>query len=121
MGDRFGQLRPLLGAIILSVLAHLLLLWPTGVISYYLAIYALGVAWAFGLAYFYAIEARLDPGGSIVVVGGFFTSCGSVAGPALAATLVQPDEFSNVIAFAIGVYAMAGLLAMLSIYIGTRD
>jgi len=72
LGDRFGQLRPLLAAIILSVLAHLLLLMPTGVVSYYIAICALGAAWAFGLAYFYALEARLDPGGSIAVVGGIF-------------------------------------------------
>lgn len=120
IGDRFGQLRPLLFAIALSVVAHILLLMPTGAISYYLAIFALGAAWAIGLAYFYAIEARLDPGGSIVVVGSFFTSCGSVAGPALAATLVQPDEFGGVIATAIGVYALAGVLAMASVYVGTK-
>jgi MFS family permease len=121
IGDRFGQLRPLLAAIILSAVAHLLLLMPTGAVSYYLAVYILGGAWAVGLAYFYAIEARLDPGGSIVVVGGFFTSCGSVAGPALAAMLVQPDEFGSVIAVAIGVYVLAGVLAMVSVYVGTKN
>lgn len=121
IGDRFGQLPPLLFAIALSVVAHLLLLKPAGVVSYYLAIFALGAAWAIGLAYFYAIEARLDPGGSIVVVGGFFTSCGSVAGPALAATLVGPDEFGGVIAAAIGVYALAGILAMASVYVGRKS
>ena len=121
IGDRFGQLRPFLAAIILSVVAHLLLLSPNGVVSYYLAVFALGASWAFGLAYFYAIEARLDPGGSVVVVGGFFTSCGSVAGPALAATLVQSNDFSSVIAAAIGVYVFAGLLATLSVYFASRN
>lgn len=121
IGDRFGQLRPLLVAIAFSVVAHLLLLMPTGVISYYLATYALGAAWAFGLAYFYAVEARLDPGGSVVVVGGFFTSCGSVAGPALAASLVRPGEFGSVIAVAIGVYVLAGMLAIASVYFGAKN
>jgi hypothetical protein len=81
-----------------------------------LAVFGLGVAWAFGLAYFYAIEARIDPGGSVVIVGGFFTSCGSVAGPALAATLVQPDDFGSVLAAAIGIYVAAATLATLSVY-----
>lgn len=121
VGDRFGQLRPLLAAIILSVGAHLLLLAPSGALSYYLAVFALGVAWAFGLAYFYAIEARLDPGGSVVVVGGFFTSCGSVAGPALAATLVQPDHFGGVLVAAISVYVGAAFLAVMAVYYASRN
>lgn len=120
IGDRFGQLRPLLAAIILSVVAHLLLLFPSGTVSYYLAVYALGIAWSFGLAFFYALEARLDPGGSVVVVGGFFTSCGSVAGPAIAASLVQPEEFAGVIAAAISIYLLAAVLSMLSVYFNSR-
>ena len=73
----------------------------------------IGFAWAFGLPFFYAVEARLDPGGSVVVVGGFFTSCGSVAGPALAATLVAPEGYDNVLIVAIGVYVFViGLMAL---------
>lgn len=121
IGDRFGQLRPLLWAIALSVVAHLLLLMPNGTVSYVLAVFALGIAWAIGLAYFYAIEARIDPGGSVVVVGGFFTSCGSVAGPALAATLVKPDQFGNVLAAAIGIYLVAALLAIGSVYYSSKN
>jgi cyanate permease len=121
IGDRIGQLRPLLAAIILSVFAHVLLLVPIGAVSYYLAMFALGLAWAFGLAYFYAVEARIDPGGSVVVVGGFFTSCGSVAGPAIAATLVRPDDYAAVLATAIGIYSVAGTLAIVSVYISSKD
>jgi len=120
VGDRFGQLGPLLAAILLAVIAHLALLVPAGTVTYIFAVFALGISWAFGLAFFYAIEARLDPGGSVVVVGGFFTSCGSVAGPALAATLVQPGEYGNVLVVAIGVYGVAALLAMLSVYYSAK-
>lgn len=121
IGDRFGQLRPLLAAIALSVIAHLLLLAPNGTVSYVLAVFVLGIAWAIGLAFFYAIEARLDPGGSVVVVGGFFTSCGSVAGPALAASLVQPDNFGGVLFAAICVYVIAAVLATMSVYYASRN
>jgi len=121
IGDRFGQIRPLLAALALSVIAHLLLLMPNGAVSYVIAVCALGFAWAIGLAFFYAIEARLDPGGSVVVVGGFFTSCGSVAGPALAASLVQPEQFGNVIVAAISVYVVAAILVTMSVYYASRN
>jgi MFS family permease len=114
IGDRFGQLGPLLVAIAASVIAHLMLYAPDGPASFAIAVFMLGMAWAFGLAYFYAFEARLDPGGSVIVVGGFFTASGSVAGPALAAALVQPDDFRVVLASAIGLYCAAAILVLLS-------
>jgi hypothetical protein len=82
--------------------------------------YMLGFAWSFGLSYFYALEARLDPGGSVVVVGGFFTAIGSVAGPALAATLVAPDGYDQVLMTAIAVYAVVVCLASLSVRLAAR-
>jgi MFS family permease len=114
LGDRFGQLKPLLGAIIASVAAHFLLLSDGGPASYIISMCIISAAWAFGLAYFYSIEARLDPAGSVVVVGGFFTACGGALGPALAAMLVRPNNFSVVLATAIGVYVIVGLLMIAS-------
>ena len=68
------------------------------------------MAWAFGLPYFQAFEARLDPGGSVVVAGGFFTSVGAAIGPALAATLVRPGDYSWVILASIGIYLAVAVL-----------
>ena len=106
IGDRFGQLRPLLFAVSLSIAAIASLLFPTGTSTYVASMAALGFAWSFGLPFFYAVEARLDPGGSVVVVGGFFTALGSVAGPALAATLVTPGGYGNVLVTAMGLYVL---------------
>jgi MFS family permease len=110
IGDRFGQLRPISAALLVSVLGLLILLYPLGSASYPIAMYMMGVAWAFGLPYFQAVEARIDPGGSVVVVGGFFTSCGAAVGPAIAATLVRPDDYDNVLLFAMGVYGVVAVL-----------
>lgn len=110
IGDRFGQLRPISAALLVSVLGLLILLYPLGSASYPIAMYMMGVAWAFGLPYFQAVEARIDPGGSVVVVGGFFTSCGAAVGPAIAATLVRPDDYDNVLLFAMGVYGVVVVL-----------
>ena len=114
IGDRFGQLGPLLAAIAVSVIAHMMLYAQNGPVTFIAAVFALGMTWAFGLAFFYAFEARLDPGGTVIVVGGFFTASGSVVGPALAAALVRPDDFRLVIGSAIALYCAAAILVVLS-------
>jgi MFS family permease len=120
IGDRFGQLRPLLFAVSLSMIALAWLLFPSGTTTYAVSMGALGFAWSFGLPFFYAVEARLDPGGSVVVVGGFFTAIGSVAGPALAATLVTSGGYDKVLVAAIGVYVLVMGLMVLSTRLAAR-
>lgn len=121
LGDRFGELRPILFALLLSIGSLAWLLIPGGTSTYVIAMSILGFAWAFGLPYFYAVEARLDPGGSVVVAGGFFTSCGSVAGPSLAATFVTPSQYNNVLIAAIGIYVLVICLITLCVRIAARD
>lgn len=120
IADRFGQFRPLMFALLVSIVAIALLLLHSGKATYIVSMYMLGFAWSFGLSFFYALEARLDPGGSVVVVGGFFTAIGSVAGPALAATLVAPDGYNNVLLLAIAVYAVVMCLVSASVHFAAR-
>jgi MFS family permease len=121
IGDRFGELGPLVFAVLLSTGSLLWLLVSEDTAAYVVAMSVLGFAWAFGLPYFYAVEARLDPGGSVVVVGGFFTACGSVAGPALAAALVAPANYNNVLIAAIGIYLLVICLMTLSMRVAPRS
>jgi hypothetical protein len=93
----------------------MLLIFWSGTAVYVVAMCALSVAWAFGLPYFQAFEARLDPGGSVVVAGGFFTAMGAAAGPALAASLVSPNYYADVLLGAIVIYLVAaGLMVVAS-------
>ena len=110
LGDRFGRLVPLIAAVFVSVCSLALLLNWSGTAVYVAAMCALSVAWAFGLPYFQAFEARLDPGGSVVVAGGFFTAVGGALGPALAATVVSPDDYAIVLAVAIAIYFVVACL-----------
>jgi MFS family permease len=108
IGDRYGELRPILVALLLAILGLLILLNGSNTTIYSVAMCTLSIAWAFGLPYFQAFEARLDPGGSVVVAGGFFTSAGAALGPALAAVFVAPDDYSNVLLVAAAIYAITG-------------
>ncbi len=115
LGNRYGQLRPITAALFLAVAALTLLIFWSGTAVYVVAMCALSVAWAFGLPYFQAFEARLDPGGSVVVAGGFFTAVGGALGPALAALLVAPNYYADVLLGAIVIYlVVAGLMIVAS-------
>ncbi len=110
LGDRFGELKPILVSLTLSVFGLLILLNGSGTAVYSVAMCALSIAWAFGLPYFQAFEARLDPGGSVVVTGGFFTSIGAALGPALAAMIVAPNDYANVLVVAAAIYVTVACL-----------
>ena len=111
IGDRFGQLPPLAFALLVSVTGMLILLYPVGRVSYEVSMYLMGFIWAFALPFFYAIGARIDPGGSVVVVAGFFTSLGATTGPAVSAMLVRPGDYDDIMLGAIGLYGL--VLAMM--------
>lgn len=111
IGDRYGDLLPLLASLALAILALLALNIFGGQMVYVFAMCSLSIAWAFGLPYFQAIEARLDPGGSVVVAGGFFTSIGAALGPALGAILVAGPGYSGILLVAAAIYVVvAGLM-----------
>ena len=119
VGDRFGQLQPLAFALLVSVAGMLILLYPVGEMSYRISMYMMGAIWAVGLPYFYAIGARIDPGGSVVVVAGFFTSMGATIGPAISAMLVRPGYYDDIMLGAIGIYGL--VLAMMLLCVSMID
>lgn len=113
LGNRFGELGPILLALAAAVAGLVLLMNFSGTTIYTISMCALSVAWAFGLPFFQAFEARLDPGGSVVVAGGFFTSAGAALGPAFAALLVGPGSYAGVLVASTGIYiAVCGLMLL---------
>lgn len=121
LGNRIGDLLPILAALLLSVAALVLLMFSSGPLGYTVAMCALGVAWAFGLPYFQSVEARLDPGGSVVVAGGFFTSGGGALGPALAAMLVGGHGYMGVLLAAVVIYFVVAALMTVCLRIAAQQ
>jgi predicted MFS family arabinose efflux permease len=104
LGDRFGHFAPIvLGAGNQSVALYLLMT-SSEQTGYFIAMCMLSIGWAFSLPYFHAVEAELDPGGSVVVAGGFATGLGSSVGPAVAAMLVMPGQYAGIFVTAITTY-----------------
>lgn len=121
LGNRLGDLVPILATLVIAIVALLLLITYRGAGVYTFAMCALGIIWAFGLPYFWAIEARLDPGGSVVVAGGFFTSAGAGLGPALAATLVGEHGYNGVLLVSVGIYLIVAILMWFCLRFANRS
>ena len=121
LSDRAGRLLPILAAVLTSMLALGLLLAPTGALGYGVAMGMLSIAWAFGFPYFQAVEASLDPGGSVVVAGSFLTASAAAVGPALAGSLVGPDGYGPVLLGAIGLYLVVTILMTAALRIARLD
>ncbi len=110
LGTRFGYFKPLAAAMLVAVFALGLLAQVPSHAGYWIACGLLSMCWAFGLPYFHAIEARLDPGGSVVVAGTSATDMAGFVGPAAAAALVAPGRYTDMLMAAAGCFIVAVLL-----------
>jgi MFS family permease len=119
VGSRFGRFKPIMVAILVQVGALILLLSGGGQSSYVLAMCLLAPCWGFALPYFQAIEARIDPGGSVVVAGGFATSFGGFVGPAVAASLVSAGNYESLIITAgVSLFVVIALMRVVTFRMG---
>ena len=110
LGDRFGHFAPIAVALCCQILALVLLMAGQEPLAYISAMCMLSIGWAFALPYFQAVEAELDPGGSVVVAGGFATALGASVGPAMAAMLVLPGQYAGIYIAAITTYLLVVVL-----------
>ena len=119
VGSRFGRFKPIMLAILVQVGGLLLLLSGEGHARYVIAMCLLAPCWGFALPYFQAIEARIDPGGSVVVAGGFATSFGGFVGPAIAASLVSTGNYNHMIITAsVSLFVVIGLMRVVTLRLG---
>jgi predicted MFS family arabinose efflux permease len=98
LGDRFGYFLPIAGVASAQLVVMLWLLRADGFAAYFVIACVYSIGWAFVLPYFQALCARIDPRGSVVVAGGFATGMAGFLGPAGAALLVRPGDYSLMIA-----------------------
>jgi hypothetical protein len=113
LGARFGRFIPILASVLVQCTALLLLLNGTASYTYVTSMCLMAIGWAFALPYFQAIEAKIDPGGSVVVAGGFATAFGDFTGPAVGASLVSPGSYHLMIFAALGAYVLVVIMMRL--------
>ncbi|MFZ0498283.1 MAG: MFS transporter [Steroidobacteraceae bacterium] len=112
-GDRLGNLRPLVFAAVLIVIAAGLLTGSHGATAFGVAGAIYYFAWCYGVAYQYALVNAVDPTGRAVAVTGACAFFGSAAGAALAALFVTARDYDAVVwIVAVGVCVSTAMFAL---------
>jgi hypothetical protein len=117
LGNRFGYFLPIAGAASAQLLVMLWLLRAEGFAAYFVIACVYSIGWAFVLPYFQALCARIDPRGSVVVAGGFATGSAGFLGPAGAALLVRPGDYSLMIS---GICAVLAFVIVVTFVVTRR-
>lgn len=103
MSTRFGRLRPVGAAILITAVAtwvlHYSYVNPDSWLSsvYWLANLIIAITWAFTISYLLGMNAEFDTTGQMAALGGFASKMGLASGPAIAALLVGEDNYGAVI------------------------
>jgi len=113
MGARFGRLRPLLIALLLTLAGTAGFFWSEAGVVFFAANVGTAITWSFVVPYLFGMLSRLDGSGRLATLGGFVSKLGLASGPMLAGRLLADDDFNLLIAVAIVALALSGV-AMLA-------
>ncbi len=89
LGTRFGRIRPLLGAILLTGLFSLGMTLSTGPLEFTALLLLWSIGWSFTAPYFMGAGATLDPTGRLVAAMGGMGMIGVATGPTLGGWLLE--------------------------------
>lgn len=113
MGTRFGRLRPLLIAMLLTLAGTAGFFWSGMSPVFFIANVGTAITWSFVVPYLFGMLSRLDGSGRLATLGGFVSKLGLASGPMLAGRLLHDDDFPFLIATALIALALS-MIAMLA-------
>lgn len=112
MGARFGRLRPLLIALLLTLAGTAGFFWSEAGVMFFAANVGTAITWSFVVPYMFGMLSRLDGSGRLATLGGFVSKLGLASGPMLAGRLLAADDFNLLIAVAIVALALSGVATL---------
>ena len=111
MGTRFGRLRPLVAAFLLTFAGTAGFFWSGSQPVFLIANVGTAITWSFVVPYLFGMLSRLDPSGRLATLGGFVSKCGLASGPLAAGLLLRTDNFNLLIWCGLGALALSSLAA----------
>ena len=110
---RFGRLLPVTLGMILTLIGTWILHYSDSHLAFIFANCAVGITWAFIIAYLLGMSAAFDKQGSMAALGGFASKMGLASGPFVAALIVGQDNYSLLINMALVFIFMSMIAAMI--------
>ncbi len=107
VGARFGRAKPLTLAIIGGIIPLAFLFGQVEILVYTIAVCVYNYAWNVTHPYLLASMASFDRTGKVVVYAVAFQMLGLALGPAIAATVISPGDYSRVISLGMLLFALS--------------
>lgn len=113
VSDRLGYLKSLGWGIALTVVGTWALLYSGVPWIWVAANCAIGITWAYAIAYLLGLVSRFDTAGQMAALGGFASKIGLASGPVVAGMLLGEDNYPLVIWVAVAALVLCLLIAMI--------
>ncbi|MEH8017512.1 hypothetical protein MN202_09720 [Rheinheimera muenzenbergensis] len=112
LSTRFGRALPVFISIMITAAATYALHYSASAAIFWLANLAVGVTWAFSIAYLLGICAEFDQAGQMAALGGFASKMGLASGPLFAALVIDGGSYSALINIAVVLLMLAAVVAL---------
>ena len=112
MGTRFGRMRPLIAAFLLTLAGTAGFFWSASQPIFLIANVGTAITWSFVVPYLFGMISRLDSSGRLATLGGFVSKCGLATGPLAGGLLLRSGNFDLLIWFGILVLALSSIAAV---------
>ena len=113
LGTRFGRLKPLAIALVLTVLGNAAFHFSGSAVIFAAANVGTAITWAFVIPYLLGMCAAFDATGQTAAMGGFASKLGLATGPLVAATLLHGTNYSLLIDLAVAALIGSAIAALL--------
>ena len=110
---RFGRFFPVLIGMAVTLVATWLLHYSGSPLAFIIANCAVGITWAFIIAYLLGMSAEFDKAGRMAALGGFASKMGLASGPFVAALIVGDNNYALLVNVALVFMAISMIAAII--------
>lgn len=114
LGTRMGRMRPLLVALLLTLIGNAAFWWSANQTWFFLANIGTAVTWSFVVPYLFGMLSRLDPSGRLATLGGFLSKLGLASGPLAAGLLLHSGSYRLLIGVSTAALALSAIAALIA-------
>lgn len=107
LGTRMGRARPLLLAMIVTVIGIAGLFRSDAPAIFFAANAFTAITWSFVVPYLFGIVSALDRSGRLATLAGFVSGLGLASGPLFAGWIVRPQDYAPLIGMALVFFVVA--------------
>ncbi|MDN7136731.1 MFS transporter [Pseudidiomarina sp. 1ASP75-14] len=109
LSTRFGRTLPIMLGIFVTAAGTFALHYSFSPLVFWLANIAVGITWAFSIAYLLGVCSEFDKAGQMAALGGFASKMGLASGPMFAAFVVTESNYEQLINIAVVLLVIAAL------------